>query len=289
LAGLLRSHWGVTVDPDSLFDVQIKRIHEYKRQLLNMLHVITRYNRIRANPAACPVARTVILGGKAAPGYRMAKLIIKLINDIASTIQRDPLMQGRLSVVFVPNYNVSRAMELIPAVDLSEQISTAGTEASGTSNMKMTLNGALTIGTLDGANIEIRDRVGADNFFIFGHTAQQLTELRAAHYNPWDYYHANPELAHAIDLISSGHFSPDEPHRFQPLIDSLLLGGDPYALLADYADYIAAQDAVDQLYQDRDTWARKAIINVARSGYFSSDRSIGEYADKIWQVTASPS
>ncbi len=289
LAGLLRSHWGVTVDPDSLFDVQIKRIHEYKRQLLNMLHVITRYNRIRANPATCPVARTVILGGKAAPGYRMAKLIIKLINDIASTIQRDPLMQGRLSVVFVPNYNVSRAMELIPAVDLSEQISTAGTEASGTSNMKMTLNGALTIGTLDGANIEIRDRVGADNFFIFGHTAQQLAELRATHYNPWDYYHANPELAHAIDLISVGHFSPDEPHRFQPLIDSLLLGGDPYALLADYADYIAAQDAVDQLYQDRDTWARKAIINVARSGYFSSDRSIGEYADKIWQVTASPS
>ncbi len=287
LAALLLARQGVRVDPDSLFDVQIKRIHEYKRQLLNMLHVITRYNRLKANPDACPVARTVILGGKAAPGYRMAKLIIKLINDIALTINNDPAMQGRLNVVFVPNYNVSRAMELIPAVDLSEQISTAGTEASGTSNMKMTLNGALTIGTLDGANIEIRDAVGSENFFIFGHTAERLTELKAQHYNPWDYYHGNPELAHTIDMISSGHFSPDEPHRFQPLIDSLLLGGDPYALMADYADYVATQDAVDRLYTDKAGWAEKAIINVARSGYFSSDRSISEYAGKIWGVTAS--
>jgi starch phosphorylase len=287
LAALMDARLGVQVDPDSLFDVQIKRIHEYKRQLLNLLHVITRYNRLKANPAACPVARTVILGGKAAPGYRMAKLIIKLINDIAQTINHDPAMQGRLRVVFVPNYNVSRAMELIPAVDLSEQISTAGTEASGTSNMKMTLNGALTIGTLDGANIEIREAVGAENFFIFGHTAERLAELKAQHYNPWDYYHGNPELARAIDMISSGYFSPDEPHRFQPLVDSLLLGGDPYALMADYADYVATQDAVDRLYGDKETWAEKAIINVARSGYFSSDRSITEYAEKIWGVSAS--
>lgn len=287
LAALMDARLGIQVDPDSLFDVQIKRIHEYKRQLLNLLHVITRYNRLKANPAACPVARTVILGGKAAPGYRMAKLIIKLINDIAQTINHDPAMQGRLRVVFVPNYNVSRAMELIPAVDLSEQISTAGTEASGTSNMKMTLNGALTIGTLDGANIEIREAVGAENFFIFGHTAERLAELKAQHYNPWDYYHGNPELARAIDMISSGYFSPDEPHRFQPLVDSLLLGGDPYALMADYADYVATQDAVDRLYGDKETWAEKAIINVARSGYFSSDRSITEYAEKIWGVSAS--
>lgn len=284
LSDLMYARMGVRVDPDSLFDVQIKRIHEYKRQLLNMLHVITRYNRLRANPDAYPVARTVILGGKAAPGYRMAKLIIKLINDIARTVNNDPALRGKLQVVFVPNYNVSRAMELIPAVDLSEQISTAGTEASGTSNMKMTLNGALTIGTLDGANIEIKDAVGDENFFIFGHTAEQLAELQAAHYNPWDYYHGNPELARTIDMISSGHFSPEEPHRFQPLIDSLLLDGDPYALMADYADYVATQDAVDRLYADPDAWARKAIINVARSGYFSSDRSITEYAEKIWQV-----
>ncbi|MGI9212511.1 MAG: glycogen/starch/alpha-glucan phosphorylase [Methylococcaceae bacterium] len=284
LSDLMYARMGVRVNPDSLFDVQIKRIHEYKRQLLNMLHVITRYNRLKANPDAYPVARTVILGGKAAPGYRMAKLIIKLINDIARTINNDPALRGKLQVVFVPNYNVSRAMELIPAVDLSEQISTAGTEASGTSNMKMTLNGALTIGTLDGANIEIKDAVGEENFFIFGHTAERLAELRAAHYNPWDYYHGNPELARTIDMISSGHFSPEEPHRFQPLIDSLLLGGDPYALMADYADYVATQDAVDRLYANPDAWARKAIINVARSGYFSSDRSITEYAEKIWQV-----
>ena len=251
-----------------------------------MLHVITRYNRIRKNPEAFTVARTVILGGKAAPGYKMAKLIIKLINDIALTIRHDPLMQGRLSVVFVPNYNVSRAMELIPAVDLSEQISTAGTEASGTSNMKMTMNGALTIGTLDGANIGIRDAVGADNFFIFGHTAEELKNLQLGHYNPWDYYHGNTELAEALDLIGSGHFSPDEQHRYHPLIDSLLIGGDPFALLADYAGYVQAQSEVDALYQDSNAWGRKAIINVAKSGYFSSDRSISEYAEKIWKVSA---
>jgi starch phosphorylase len=286
LAGLLRERLGIAVDPESLFDVQIKRIHEYKRQLLNLLHVITRYNRLRDDPSAPWVPRTVIFGGKAAPGYRMAKLIIKLINDVAGVVNRDPAVQGRLQVVFVPDYNVSRAMELIPAVDLSEQISTAGTEASGTGNMKMAMNGALTIGTLDGANIEIREEVGTDNLFIFGFTADQLAELRRRGYNPWDCYHRNAELRRALDMISSGYFSPDEPDRFNPLTDSLLVGGDRYAVLADYAAYIACQEAVDELYGDEESWTRKAILNVARSGRFSSDRSIREYAELIWNISA---
>jgi starch phosphorylase len=284
LAAGLQERLGVEIVPSSLFDVQIKRIHEYKRQLLNLLHVITKYNRLRADPDGHCVPRTTILGGKAAPGYRMAKLIIKLINDVAKVVNGDPATRGRLGVVFVPNYNVSRAMELIPAVDLSEQISTAGTEASGTSNMKMAMNGALTIGTLDGANIEIRDEVGEDNIFIFGHTADQLRELRSQGYNPWDYYHANAELAQVIDMLSSGHFSPDDPNRFRPLVDSLLVGGDLFAVLADYTAYIACQDAVDRLYENPEEWSRKAILNVARSGYFSSDRSIREYAEKVWNI-----
>lgn len=275
---------GDEVNPTSLFDVQIKRIHEYKRQILNVLHVITRYNRLRNEPDSTPPARTVIIGGKAAPGYRMAKLIIKLINDVGRVINHDPAVNARLRLVFVPDYNVSRAMELIPAVELSEQISTAGTEASGTSNMKMAMNGALTIGTLDGANIEIRDEVGAENFFLFGHTADALDELRNQGYNPWDYYHANPELKAALDMIASGYFSPGDPGRFQPLFDSLLLGGDRYALLADYASYVACQESVDRLYADQDAWARQAILNVARSGVFSSDRAIQAYASEVWGV-----
>jgi len=272
------------VDPASLFDVQIKRIHEYKRQLLNVLHVITRYNRLKAQPGAALPARTVIIGGKAAPGYRMAKLIIKLINDVGRVINQDHEVRDRLQLLFVVDYNVSSAMDLIPAVELSEQISTAGTEASGTSNMKMAMNGALTIGTLDGANIEIRQEVGEENFFLFGHTAQELTEIKQRGYNPWDHYHANAELRQTLDMMASGHFSPDDPGRYKPLVDSLLLGGDRYALLADYAAYVECHEAVDRLHADPDAWTRKAILNVARSGIFSSDRAIQTYADEVWGV-----
>ena len=287
LASLFRERIGLAVDPPSLFDVQIKRIHEYKRQLLNLLHVITRYNRIRNDPSADWVPRTVVFGGKAAPGYRLAKIIIKLVNDVAKVVNSDPQVRGRLAVVFVPDYNVSRAMELIPAVDLSEQISTAGTEASGTSNMKMTMNGALTIGTLDGANIEIKDEVGAENIFIFGMTSEEITDLHRRGYNPWsDFYNRNAELKAAMDMVAKGFFSPDEPDRFYPLVDSLLLGGDRYAVLADYAAYVACQDDVDALYRNEEEWSRKAILNVARSGHFSSDRSIREYAERIWNVSA---
>jgi len=272
------------VDPATLFDVQIKRIHEYKRQLLNVLHVVTRYNRLKSQPDKGLPARTVIIGGKAAPGYRMAKLIIKLINDVGRVINQDHEVRDRLKLLFLVDYNVSSAMDLIPAVELSEQISTAGTEASGTSNMKMAMNGALTIGTLDGANIEIRQEVGEENFFLFGHTARELTEIKQRGYNPWDHYHANAELRQTLDMIASGHFSPDDPGRFKPLVDSLLLGGDRYALLADYAAYVECHAAVDRLHADPDAWTRKAILNVARSGMFSSDRAIQTYADEVWGV-----
>lgn len=284
LANIIKNRLGLEIDPASLFDVQIKRIHEYKRQLLNVLHIITRYNRLRANPSQDSVPRTVILGGKAAPGYFMAKLIIKLINDVADVINHDPIIGGRLKVLFVPNYNVSTAMELIPAVELSEQISMAGTEASGTSNMKMALNGALTIGTLDGANIEIREEVGPDNIFIFGLTAGQVAELRRQGYNPWHYYRDNEALKQAVDMIKTGFFSREEPDRFHPLIHSLLEGGDRYAILADYAAYIACQDRVDALYRNPERWNRKAILNVAHMGKFSSDRTIDEYARLIWNI-----
>ena len=284
LAELEKKRHGVELDPAALFDVQIKRIHEYKRQLLNVLHIVARYNRLRADPGLDAPKRCVILGGKAAPGYRTAKLIIKLINDVALTVNRDPAVAGRLQVWFAPNYNVSRAMELIPAVDLSEQISTAGTEASGTGNMKMTLNGALTIGTLDGANIEIRAAVGEENFFLFGKTAAEIAELFRQGYKPWDYYYANGELRQALDMIGNGHFSPDEPMRFRPLFDALLNGGDRYAVLADFAAYAAAQDRVDALYRQPQAWARQAVLNVARAGHFSSDRTIAEYAAQVWNV-----
>jgi len=284
LAEWARQRHGVELDADALFDVQIKRIHEYKRQLLNLLHVITRYNRLRADPNLVLPSRCVIIGGKAAPGYRNAKLIIKLINDVAETINNDPAVKGRLSLWFAPDYNVSRAMEIIPAVELSEQISMAGTEASGTGNMKMTLNGALTIGTLDGANIEIRHEVGEDNFFLFGHTAPEIHGLFSKGYKPWDYYYGNAELRQVLDMIGNGYFSMADPQRFRPLFDSLLDGGDRFAVLADYASYLAAQGEVDRLYQDPQAWARKAILNVAGSGYFSSDRTIAEYAGQVWGV-----
>ncbi len=284
LAGLVKKRHGIELDPSAMFDTQIKRIHEYKRQLLNVLHIITRYNRLRANPNLDYPARCIILGGKAAPGYRIAKLIIKLINDVADTINHDPAVSSKLQVWFAPNYNVSRAMELIPAIDLSEQISTAGTEASGTGNMKMTLNGALTIGTLDGANIEIREEVGKENIFIFGKTAAEIHELFQRGYSPWDYYYGNAELRQALDMIGNGFFSHEEPLRFRPLFDELLHNGDRYALLADYESYITAQGKVDELYRNPEAWARKAVLNVARSGYFSSDRTINEYASRIWNV-----
>jgi starch phosphorylase len=284
LANRIEKLTGVKLNPNSLFDVQIKRIHEYKRQLLNLLHVITLYNRIRSGKADNVTPRTVIFGGKAAPGYWMAKKIIRLINDVAAIVNEDPAVGDKLKVVFYPNYEVSAAELLFPGSDLSEQISTAGTEASGTGNMKMALNGALTIGTLDGANVEIKEEVGDENIFIFGLTTQQVAETRAAGYNPWDYYHQNAELRQVLDMIDGGFFSVDEPDRYRIIFDTLLHKGDHYLLLADYASYIATQDAVGALYQNQEEWTRHAILNVARIGKFSSDRTIGEYAKNIWKV-----
>jgi starch phosphorylase len=284
LANFIQQKLGIEINPNSMFDVQIKRMHEYKRQLLNILHVITLYNRIHANPDIDIVPRTVIFAGKAAAGYMMAKRIIKLINSVADVINHDPIVAGRLKVVFIPNYDVSNALKIIPAADLSEQISTAGMEASGTGNMKLALNGALTIGTLDGANIEIREEVGEDNIFIFGLTAKGVASLRQQGYHSWDYYHANDELKQVLDMISSGYFLPSEPSIFQPIVDSLTYGNDNFMLLADYDDYIACQQRVDSLYKNQDEWTHKAILNVANMGKFSSDRSIQEYADEIWNL-----
>ena len=286
LAKIIEKELGITINPASMFDVQIKRMHEYKRQLLNLLHVVTLYNRIRANPTANSVPRTVIFSGKAAPGYVRAKLIIKLINDVADIVNHDPAIGDQLKVVYIPNYDVTTASSIIPAADLSEQISTAGTEASGTGNMKLALNGALTIGTLDGANVEIRDEVGADNIFIFGLNTAEVAEMTSKGYNPWDYYHGNEELRQVLDMIGSGYFSPDEPERFRPIIDALMASGDQYLLLADYTAYITCQEKIDALYRNPREWARKAILNVAGMGKFSSDRTIGEYAEKIWGVKA---
>jgi starch phosphorylase len=283
LAAKIEQKTGIKLNVNSLFDVQIKRIHEYKRQLLNVLHVITLYNRIR-NGDKNVTPRTIIFGGKAAPGYWMAKQIIRLINDVAAIINEDVSVGDKLKVVYYPNYEVSAAEILFPGSDLSEQISTAGTEASGTGNMKMSLNGALTIGTLDGANVEIMEEVGEENIFIFGLTTPQVAEVKASGYNPHDYYHSNPELKQVLDMIASGFFSIDEPNRFQPIIDNLLKNGDQYLLLADYASYIEAQDRVGNLYQNQDEWTRLAILNVANMAKFSSDRAIGDYAKNIWHV-----
>ena len=286
LANKIEDLTGVKLNPNSLFDVQIKRIHEYKRQLLNILHVITLYNRIRSGQAKDVTPRTVIFGGKAAPGYWMAKLIIRLINDVAAIINDDPAVGDKLKVVFYPNYEVSAAELLFPGSDLSEQISTAGTEASGTGNMKMALNGALTIGTLDGANVEIKEEVGDENIFIFGLTTDEVAAIKTNGYNPWDYYHANPELKQVLDMIAGGFFSVEEPDRYQAIFDNLLHKGDHYLLLADYASYIETQEAVSALYQNQEEWTRRAILNVARVGKFSSDRTIGEYAKNIWKVAS---
>ena len=287
LADHLHRALGVTLNPASLFDIQVKRLHEYKRQHLNILHIITLYNRLRRNPDLAVPPRTVLFGGKAAPGYFMAKLIIKLINSVAETVQMDPAVGDRLRVVFIPNFNVKTGQRVYPAADLSEQISTAGMEASGTGNMKFAMNGALTIGTLDGANVEIREEVGHENFFLFGLTAREVQETWKQGHQPMDHYTANSELREALDQIRSGAFSPDHPELFHPLVDSLL-GRDPYLLLADYASYIECQDRVNQAYLDPRHWARMSILNVARSGHFSSDRTIREYCRDIWKVTPVP-
>ena len=283
LAGVIQARTGINVDAESLFDIQVKRLHEYKRQHLNVLHIITLYNRIKHDPRLKVVPRTFIFGGKAAPGYFMAKLIIRLINGVGEVINNDPDVAGRLKVVFFPDFNVKNAKYIYPAADLSEQISTAGKEASGTGNMKFSLNGALTIGTLDGANIEIREEVGADNFFLFGLTAEQVYELKAKGYNPREYYDSDPELREAVDLIASGAFSRGETNLFKPLVDSLLYG-DPYLLFADYRSYVESQEQVSLAYEDPAKWTRMSILNVARMGKFSSDRSIKEYCDKIWKA-----
>jgi starch phosphorylase len=282
LAGLIKQKLNLEVNVDSLFDVQIKRIHEYKRQLLNVLHIITLYNRVRRGETCVP--RTVIFGGKAAPGYAVAKLIIKLINDVADTVNNDPQVRGLLKVAFIPNYDVSTAEFIVPAADLSEQISTAGTEASGTGNMKLALNGALTIGTLDGANVEIGEEVGEDNIFIFGLTTDEVDSLLTKGYQPWDYYNSNAELREVLNMIGSGFFSPEQPDRFKPILDNLLQYGDKYLLLADYASYIACQSEVEAAYKNQAQWVTKAVLNVANMGKFSSDRTIAQYAKEIWNV-----
>ncbi|HKX32521.1 MAG TPA: glycogen/starch/alpha-glucan phosphorylase [Blastocatellia bacterium] len=283
LARLIKEQTGILVDPDSLFDIQVKRFHEYKRQHLNVLHVITLYLQLKNESRTDLIPRTVVFGGKAAPGYVMAKLIIKLINSVADVINNDPAVADRLKVIFMPDFNVKNGQLIYPAADLSEQISTAGKEASGTGNMKFALNGALTIGTLDGANIEIRETVGYDNFFLFGLTADQVAELKLRGYNPSDYYTANARLREVIDLIGLGFFSKGDRDLFKPFVNSLL-SLDEYMVMADYQAYLDCQAEVGQVYRDPERWTRMSIFNVARMGNFSSDRSILEYCHKIWHV-----
>jgi len=287
LGDFIRERTGVEVDPDTLFDIQVKRLHEYKRQHLNVLHIVTLYNQLLREPAAGGPARTVIFGGKAAPGYQMAKLIIKLIHSVAGKVNADSKVNHRLRVAFVPDFNVKNAQRIYPAAELSEQISTAGMEASGTGNMKFALNGAVTIGTLDGANVEIRNEVGPENFFLFGLTAAEVQKLKGGGYQPRDYYEADPHLKEAIDQIASGFFSPDEPDLFQPLVNSLL-GLDPFMVLADYAAYVECQERVSRAYANQEAWTRKSILNTARMGFFSSDRAIRDYCERIWRVKAVP-
>jgi starch phosphorylase len=285
LAKLIASTCEVTVNPDTMFDIQVKRIHEYKRQLLNVLHVIHLYQRLITRPDEPAIPRTVIFAGKAAPSYHKAKLIIKLINSVGAVVNNDPRVGDRLKVVFIPNYCVSLAERIMPAADLSEQISTAGTEASGTGNMKFALNGALTIGTLDGANIEIREEVGEDNIFIFGMTAEEAEyEKKCKSRKPWQIYEKNSEVREIIDTIRGGAFSSGNTELFRPLVEDLLSENDPYLLLLDLESYLRCQRQVEEVYADEDTWTRRSILNVARMGKFSSDRTIKEYAEEIWGV-----
>jgi starch phosphorylase len=283
----LKSTTGLAVDPNTIFDSQVKRLHEYKRQLLNALRIIVLYNRLRANTTIEMMPRTFLFAGKAAPAYHLAKLIIKLLNNLAGTIDGDPAVRGRLKVLFLPDYNVSLAERLIPATDVSDQISTAGYEASGTSNMKFMMNGALTIGTRDGATIEMAEEAGEENFFLFGLTAEQVVGSRSW-YNPQWHYDNEPETRAALDLIFSDHFSRNEPGVFAPLRDVLLTHGDHYMHLADLRSYLEADQRLLDLYRDQDAWARKAILNVASSGKFSTDRTIAEYAADIWKVQPCP-
>ncbi|MBV9035353.1 MAG: glycogen/starch/alpha-glucan family phosphorylase, partial [Acidobacteriaceae bacterium] len=287
LVAYIQKKTGAVIDPASMLDVIVKRIHEYKRQHLKVLHILTLYNRIKKDPSISFTPRTFLFGGKAAPGYYIAKLIIKLVNSVAEVVNNDSDVRGRLQVIFLPDYNVTFGQRVYPAADLSEQISLAGKEASGTGNMKFALNGALTVGTLDGANIEIRDAVGHENFFLFGMTAEQVYALKAKGYDPGQYYNSHAELKEALDGLASGRFSRGDEKLFRPLLDSLL-HQDPYMLLADYGSYIECQDGIDGVYADQDRWTRMSILNTARTGGFSSDRAIREYCNEIWRVGPVP-
>ncbi len=284
LAKLIQERVGVQVDPESLFDVQVKRLHEYKRQHLNVLHILRLYLHLRDQPEADLPARTFLFGAKAAPGYYMAKLIIKLINSVAEVVNQDPVVRGRLKVVFFPDYNVKNAQHIFPAANLSEQISTAGKEASGTGNMKMSLNGALTIGTLDGANVEIREEVGEENFFLFGLDADQVHELKARGYRPLDHYEQNEGLRQVLDFIASGALAGGDANLFRPLVENLLRH-DPFLVLADFQAYVECQERVSALWRNQQEWTRKSILNVARMGKFSSDRSIRDYCEQVWRIS----
>jgi glycogen phosphorylase len=287
LAKAIHDRTGVVISPDSMFDIMVKRLHEYKRQQLKVLHIITLYNRLCAQPQLDIVPRAFIFGAKSAPGYQMAKLIIKLINSVGDVVNHDPRVADRLKVIFMPNFNVTLGEKIYPAAELSEQISLAGLEASGTGNMKFALNGAVTIGTLDGANIEIRERVGAENFFLFGLTAEEVAALKATGYSPWDNVERNAELKQALDQIASGYFSHGDKDLFRPIVDNLLRR-DPYLVTADYAAFIAQQDAVDVAYRDVESWTRMSILNTARCGFFSSDRSVRQYCEDIWKIEPLP-
>jgi starch phosphorylase len=284
LARLVVERTGLSIDPTTMFDMQVKRIHEYKRQLLNILGVVARWNMLRDDPHRFYAPRTVIMAGKAASAYQFAKLIIKLACDVAARVNADPLTNRYLKFVFLPNYNVSLAEMLMPAADLSQQISLAGTEASGTGNMKLALNGALTVGTYDGANIEIAAAVGEQDLFIFGLTVEEVKELRRQGYVPYEYYLQHEPIRRALDQITIGEFSPDDPGRFRPIVDSLLRGGDHYMVLADFPAYRSANIRADQLWLEPTVWAEKAVRNVAAMSRFSADRAIREYADRIWKA-----
>ncbi|ETW24732.1 glycogen phosphorylase, partial [Mycobacterium gastri 'Wayne'] len=287
LSDYVRAHTGIALDPEWLFDIQVKRIHEYKRQHLNLLHIVTAYHRLKQRPDLEIAPRAYIFGGKAAPGYTMAKLIIKLVNSVAETVNADPDVNDRMKVAFIPNFNVQNAQLIYPAADLSEQISTAGKEASGTGNMKFMMNGALTIGTLDGANVEIREQVGAENFFLFGLTVQEVQRVLGQGYRPRDYIAESDELTAVLGLIADGRFSRGDTAVFAPLIADLT-DHDPFLVIADYADYLRAQQEVDATWRDTGSWTRKSILNSAHSGKFSSDRAIAEYCDDIWNITPVP-
>jgi starch phosphorylase len=285
-AKLLEARAGVAVDPGALFDVQAKRLHEYKRQHLNVLHILSLYLRLKRDPGADIPSRVFVFGAKAAPGYVMAKLIIRFINATAAIVNGDPDVDGRLKVAFFPDFNVKNAQHLYPAADVSEQISTAGKEASGTGNMKFAMNGALTIGTLDGANVEIREEVGAENFFLFGLTAGEVMDLKARGYRPRDYYDGSEELRRVLDFVASGALADGDARVFKPIVDNLL-GHDPFLVLADFDAYLACQEQVSLAWRDQEAWTRMSILNAARMGKFSSDRSIRDYCAKVWGVDVS--